>query len=113
MLPRMRLWPLLVVLLPATGVAQPADCPRPPAEGPGLPLSLDLAGRPGVPAGTSGQAYLQIPVDPTGGYACEDAPPPSRDTLAGEPGDVLRGPRSPNLLRGPGRPRVEVETIPR
>jgi hypothetical protein len=32
--------------------------------------------------------------------------------LGGEPGDVLHGPPSPDLLRGPGIPHVEVETLP-
>lgn len=89
--------------------AQPADCPQPPPSGPGVPLSLDLAGRPGVPSGLTGQAYVQVPVDQPGGYACEDRRPPPQDVLRGHPGDALRGPPSPDLLRGPGTPWVEVE----
>jgi hypothetical protein len=111
----MRSWlvSVLLMLVSAAAVAQPADCPRAAPEGPGLSLSLDLAGRPGVPSGLTGQAYLQVPVDSAGGYACDDAPPPPRDILRGAPGDVLRGPPSRDLLRGPGAPRVEVEVIPR
>ncbi|MGH7153233.1 MAG: hypothetical protein ACREF3_04830, partial [Acetobacteraceae bacterium] len=66
--------------------AQPADCPQPPPSGPGLPLSLDLAGRPGVPKGFTGQAYVQVPVGQPDGYACEDQQPPPRDVLRGRPG---------------------------
>ena len=81
--------------------AQPADCPSEPPSGQALPLVLDLAGRGGVPAGTTGQAYIDIPLAPPG-IACRDAAagaPPS-DVLHGEPGD---------LLRGPGMPHVKVE----
>jgi hypothetical protein len=87
--------------------AQPADCPTEQTSGPMLPLSLDLAGRPGVPRGVTGQAYVDIPIGAPG-IACRDASPPPRDMLRGEPGDVL-GPRSPDLLRGPGNPQVRVE----
>lgn len=73
-----------------------------------LPLALDLGGRPGVPAGTTGQAYIAVPLG-TPGYACHSDAPPPDDLLRGEPGDVLHGRPSPDLLRGPGRPRVRVE----
>jgi hypothetical protein len=37
--------------------------------------------------------------------ACHDDPPkPPQDVLRGEPGDVLGGPPSSDLLRGPGDP---------
>jgi hypothetical protein len=73
-----------------------------------LPLSLDLAGRPGVPAGTTGQAYVVVPTVPPG-VACRDAPPPPPvDILRGEPGSTF-GPPSHDLLHGP-TPRVWVET---
>jgi len=91
-----------------SAAAQPADCPTEPSAGPVLPLALDLAGRPGVPRGVTGQAYVGVPVGPPG-VACADAPPPPRDILRGEPGSLL-GPSSPDLLRGPGTPRVHIDT---
>jgi hypothetical protein len=100
---------LLLLMLASHGVgAQPADCPGEPAAGPMLPLSLDLHGRPGVPRGVTGQAYVDVPMG-TPGIACGGAPPPPRDVLRGEPGNLL-GPPSTDLLRGPGTPRVLVET---
>ena len=96
---------LLLVLASFRVAAQPADCPSMPPSGPMLPLSLDLAGRPGVPRGVTGQAYVYLPMGAPG-VAC-DNPPPPRDVLRGEP---LMGPPSADLLRGPGTPRVWVET---
>ena len=98
----------LLAALHGVVAAQPADCPTQPSSGPVLPLSLDLAGRPGVPPGVTGQAYVAAPVGAPG-VACADAPPPPRDILRGEQGSVL-GPPLPDLLRGPGTPRVRVET---
>jgi hypothetical protein len=98
----------LFMVVALRGVAaQPADCPIEPSAGPMLPLSLDLAGRPGVPNGVTGQAYVGVPMGPPG-IACRQVPPLPRDVLHGEPGGVL-GPPSPDLLRGPGTPRVRVE----
>jgi hypothetical protein len=101
---------LIPVLLMSAAplAAQPADCPAEPSQGPMLPLSLDLGGRHGVPPGVTGQAYVAVPFG-SPGMACGDAPPPPQDILRGEPGNVL-GPSSPDLLRGPGTPRVRVET---
>jgi hypothetical protein len=106
---------VLLLMLPLVRevAAQPADCASAPAGGPMLPLSLDLGGRPGVPgnvpSGVTGQAYVAVPMGAPG-MACQDPPrPPPRDILRGEPGDLL-GPPSPDLLRGPGTPRVWVET---
>ena len=84
--------PLLLLMLASPCLAQPADCPVPPPTGAVLPLWLDLAGRPGVPSGTTGQAIVAVPMIPQGN-ACHDAPLPPRD--------VLRGPPSADLLRGP------------
>ena len=86
---------LMAVLRAATATAQPADCLTAPSTGPMLPLSLDLAGRHGVPSGVSGQAYVAVPME-TPGIACAIPPPPS-DVLRGPPSDVLRGARG-NLL---------------
>jgi hypothetical protein len=52
-----------------------------------------------VPSGTTGQAYVNVPLAPPG-IACRDAPARPSDVLHGEPGD---------LLRGPGTPHVTVE----
>ncbi len=93
---------LLLLLSASCGAAaQPADCPTESSSGPTLPLALDLAGRNGVPFGTTGQAYVTIPLTPPG-IACHDAHPPPSDVLRGEPGD---------LLRGPGTPHVQVEQL--
>ena len=48
---------LLLIVVASGGIsAQPADCPTEPSAGPMMPLSLDLAGRPGVPRGVTGQS---------------------------------------------------------
>jgi hypothetical protein len=99
---------LLMLAVPGTAAAQTADCHSEPPAGPALSLSLDIAGRPGVPAGTTGQAYVAVPMTPPG-VACQEAPRPPIDILRGEPGGVL-GPASRDLLRGPGMPHVSVET---
>jgi len=107
----MRMLPAVVLLLtftPCGLAAQPADCPSTPSQGPMLPLALDLARRAGVPKGVTGQAYVAVPMG-TPGIACQDVPAAPRDALRGKPGDVL-GPPSRDLLRGPGAPRVQVET---
>ncbi|MBS0382251.1 MAG: hypothetical protein JSR21_13495 [Proteobacteria bacterium] len=99
------------VLAPRAALAQPADCPvDQSAEGGGvLPLALDIGGRPGVPRGTTGQVYVGVPIPPPGAMACTNpAPPGAEDILRGDPGDVLGGPPSPDLLRGPRQPVVEV-----
>ncbi len=99
----------LLLLLPRPVAAQPADCPPAPPTGPVMGLGIDLAGRPGVPKGTSGQGYLNLPMGAPAGNACRDDQPPPADALHGDPGDVLGGPPSPDLLRGPGHPHVEVQ----
>jgi hypothetical protein len=96
---------LLLVFASCGAAAQPADCPSEPSmqssSGPTLPLALDLAGRNSVPPGTTGQAYVTVPLTPPR-MACHDAHPPPSDVLRGEPGD---------LLRGPGTPHVQVEQL--
>ncbi len=92
----------LLLLLAHPAAAQPADCPPAPSTGPVVPLAIDIAGRPGVPKGASGQAYIDVPMGAPAGTAChEDPPKPPRDVLRGEPADVLAGPPSSDLLRGP------------
>jgi hypothetical protein len=90
---------LLLTVGLSRAAAQPSDCPTEPSSGQTLSLALDLAGRSGVPAGTTGQAYVGIPLTPPG-IACREAPARPTDVLHGEPGD---------LLRGPGTPHVKVE----
>ena len=89
---------LATIALGGADVA-PADCPTETSPGPTLPLSIDLQGRRGVPSGTTGQAYIDVPLTPPA-VACREAPTHPSDVLRGEPGDVLRG---------PGRPHVTVE----
>jgi hypothetical protein len=97
----------LTLALPAAG--QPADCPSEPAPTQTVPLWLDLPGLPGVPRGISGQVFADVPVAPPGGTLCTPAASAGpRDVLRGEPGNVLRGQRTDDLLRGPARPRVEI-----
>jgi hypothetical protein len=92
---------ILMLVAATRGLAsQPADCPTEPASGQTMPLTLDLAGRHNVPPGTTGQAYIDVPLTAPG-IACRDVPAhPLRDVLRGGPGD---------LLRGPGTPHVHVE----
>jgi hypothetical protein len=108
------MWLLVTLLLLSARpvAAQPADCAPAPPTGPVIALGIDLARRPGVPKGTSGQVYLSLPVGPLAGNDCHDDPPkPLQDVLRVEPGDVLAGPPSPDLLRGPGHPHVQVEQV--
>jgi hypothetical protein len=96
------MWGLLAFMvlgLAASGaMAQPADCPARPAPGPSLPLAIELAGRPGVPAGVTGKAFVEVPTHPPqtqhGETECGEQPAPT-DVLGGAPGDLLRGPPSP------------------
>ncbi len=120
--------------LPTNGWAADSTAADDASVGPGgpvLPLAIDVAGRPGVPKGVRGQVYIGVPMGapastaanqagswtagnaparnaPSGNACAYDRPPP-RDVLRGEPSDVLDGPPSPDLLRGPGHPHVEVE----
>ena len=63
---------LMLVAASRGAVSQPADCSTEPTSGPTLPLALDLAGRRNVPPGTTGQAYIDVPLTPPG-IACRDA----------------------------------------
>ncbi len=112
---------LLVMLVSVQAVAQPADCApltqAPPGAsevaGPVLPLAIDLARRPGVPRGLSGQVYVGVPIAPNGTLECGPALPGPRDILHGPPADALHGPPAGNLLRGPGAPVVRMEPVTR
>lgn len=73
-----------------------------PQPGGVLPLSLNLAGRPGVPQGTDGSVYVGVPVSPQDGCVSEP-PPPVHDILGGDgPKDLLRGPM-PRVVLEPTR----------
>ena len=99
----------VALLACAAAHAQPADCPSEPGPTASIPLDLNLQGLRGVPSGLTGSLYADVPVAPPGGMTCAADPlPPSRDVLAGPPGDVLHGTPAHDLLRG-GMPRVEVE----
>jgi hypothetical protein len=97
------MWGLLAFMvlgLAASGaMAQPADCPARPALGPSLPLAIELAGRPGVPAGMTGKAFVEVqtpkpPQMERGETECGEQPAPT-DVLGGAPGDLLHGQPSP------------------
>jgi hypothetical protein len=57
-------------------------------------------------AGAGG--FFSQPLAIAGGNACHDHGHPPEDVLHGESGDVLHGPHSADLLRGPGQPHVKV-----
>ncbi len=91
----------LLLLIARPLAAQPADCAPAPPTGPTVPLGIDIAGRPGVPQGASGKAYVNVPIGAPAGNACADDKPAPRDVLHGEPGDVLGGHRRPICCAGP------------
>jgi hypothetical protein len=83
-----------VLELAASGViAQPADCPARPVPGPASHFAIDLAGRPGLPAGVTGKAFVAVPMQ--GPHADCGEPSAPSDVLGGEPGDLLRGTPQP------------------
>ena len=69
--------------------AQPADCQTQPPAGPSQRLAIDLAGRPGVPAGVTGKTFVEVPMQ-SARTDCGEPSAPS-DVLRGVPGDLLRG----------------------
>jgi hypothetical protein len=86
---------ILLGLAASGAMAQPTDCPTQPAPGPSLPLAIDLAGRPGVPAGVTGKVFVEVPTRPPpemerGETECGEQSAPT-DVLGGAPGDLLRG----------------------
>jgi|GEM_PF-3474415 len=91
-------WTLLACLLLAMPArAQPADCAAEPV-GPNMRLipRIGLAGRPGVPAGMTGQIPIDLGDVPMFGTRCAAPPEP-------EGFDVLKGPPAPKgLLQGNG-----------
>ena len=81
---------MLFVLASLWLAAAPADCPTQESSGASLPAAIDLSPGKSGGSGKSGpgrQIYLDVPM--TGKEDCADVPPPPRDVLRGEPGDLL------------------------
>ena len=78
---------MLFVLASVWLAAAPADCPKAPSSGASLPMAVDLSGHPGVPSGTNGKVFLDMPILPTD--TCADTSSQPVDVLQGEPGDLL------------------------
>ena len=57
-------------------------------------MSVNLAGRPGAPAGASGRTTLEVPMQAPRTDRGEPSAP--ADVLGGEPGDLLRGTPTPD-----------------
>ncbi len=81
-------------LMTACAMAQPADCPpRPASPGPSQRLSINLAGRPGVPSGVTGRTVIEVPLAAPQTECGEPSAP--ADVLRGAPGDLLLGTPAP------------------
>lgn len=90
--------PALALLLLAAAAPVPADCPPDGKSGQVWPIPLDLMGRPGVPAGLTGQALAT----PPGADATVDCRGPLQSsarskTLRNESGDALHGLPAPEI----------------
>jgi hypothetical protein len=88
---------LVLGVAASDAMGQPADCQTRPAAGPSLPLAIDLAGRPGVPAGVTGKIFVAVPMQAPQ-TECSEPSAPS-DVLRGAPGDLLLGTASPARTR--------------
>jgi hypothetical protein len=53
---------VMLGLMASGAMAQPADCPARSAPGPSQRLSINLAGRAGVPAGVTGKTVVEAPM---------------------------------------------------
>ena len=92
---------LILLLLAAPALAQPADCKAVPV---GPPMHVDLY------VGLNGRAKTPVPVTgglgltnlPSRGTRCPAPPPPTGDVLRGtpEPHDLLRGGAKGDILSG-------------
>jgi hypothetical protein len=102
----------LLVLLACPAMAQPADCVTPQPAGPVVPMSIEIAGRPGVPAGVQGRARIDVPIGAPAGNACHDEKPLPRDVLRGDPGDLLAGPSVAFPPAAAARPVLPEAAIP-
>jgi hypothetical protein len=106
-----RLLPILLASLAATGMAAalPTNCAGTPVPALELSLALGLQPRSPSPGGWNGSAFVEIPLSSSGSACTQGGLRMPADVLRGEPGDVLTGPASPDLLRGRGEPRVRIE----
>jgi hypothetical protein len=102
---------VLSLLFLAAGAAPPGDCSSGAAGGQTLlPAAQDLAGRPSVAAGLSGQTFAALPsADSTAG--CRGTLPSATQstTLRSESGDVLHGLPAPEILRPMNEPKRAPE----
>ena len=74
-------------------MAQPADCPSLPSQGPSVSVTVGLAGRWGMPRSVNGEAGIDVPMQAPRTDCGEPSAP--TDVLRGEPGDLLRGTPAP------------------
>ncbi len=100
---------LIMLLLAAPALAQPADCPAIPV---GPPMNVEiyagLAGRTKAPVVGPVVGALGLTGLPAFGTLCVGPPPPAGDVLRGTPAphDLLRGDATGDVLRG--KPAAEV-----
>jgi hypothetical protein len=98
-------FPLLLFLGAAAG-PPPSDCGAGAEAGAMLPAPLDLAGRPSMPSGLTGQTFATLPT--TEGMSGCRSPLPSASqssTLQSESGDILHGLPQPDILRPIDEPK--------
>lgn len=97
---------VLSLLFLAAGAAPPGDCSSAAVGGPMLPTALDLAGRPSVTAGLSGQTFATLPSADSAAGCRAALPSASQATaLRSESGDVLHGLPAPEILRPINEPK--------
>jgi hypothetical protein len=96
----------LLLLLLAAAAAPPGDCSRVTDGGQKLPASLDLAGRPSIAAGLTGQMFATL-TGAEDGHGCRGALSSSvqSTTLSSESGDILHGLPAPDILRRIDEPK--------
>jgi hypothetical protein len=88
---------VMLGLVASSAMAQPADCPSRSTTGPSQRLSINLAGRPGVPSSVTGKTVIEAPMPPAQTECGEPSAP--ADVLGGAPGDLLRGTPAPDKTR--------------
>ncbi len=95
-----KIFAALSLLLLTAAASAPGDCLPGGDGGPTLPLPLDLAGRPSLSPGLSGQPMAVLP-HPQGTNGCLSPLPSTAQapTLRGESSDMLHGLPAPDLLR--------------
>lgn len=97
---------VLSLLLLAAAAAPPAGCLPDAANGQVMPIPLDLAGRPNIPSGLTGQTFAVLP-DTLGNNGCHSPLPSDAQpsTLRNDSGDVLHGLPMPDSLRPIDQPK--------